>query len=197
MADELVFPITRDVAVDGVTYQVTLCKRSWKEAIENQSTLSNFVGQKTCHALTRCIEEIEIPYVDKKTGETKAKTHRVSFYGDGFASKEVEEDVCSAFSFQLKHDGSCGFIRFNEETDEYEPWTRYDIKQNKRKPGSWAYKGKKDLVKGWIACEPEPDLSLGTNMHWPHFRSCAEDKAAYKHNIATFEKVKDVLKLHM
>jgi hypothetical protein len=146
------------------------------------ATETNFTGQKLLHALNR----VEITKTTTRFHKKKKKnieyTTRTKVYDDKFMSKDVEEDIKNATSIQLKHDGCCGCIVFDEKTQELIPYTRYDIKRNKKT------KEFNEPEKGWIQCEPKPTKPEAT--HWPHMRRCSEEPKQYKHQIYAFEQAK-------
>ena len=98
---------------------------------------------------------------------------------------EAVEDLQTA-KFEKKHDGSCGYIKFDSETNEFIPCARFDVKRDK--DGSF-----KAVPPNAIPCEPMPTAAEAT--HWPHFVPCSSDPKAYKWYIHAFELAKKSGKL--
>jgi len=98
---------------------------------------------------------------------------------------EALGDILKAVRFEMKVDGSCGFLYWNPATDEFVPYCRLDIRKEKG--------GFPDVPKNGIPCEPMPTDPNAT--HWPHFVPCSNDPKGYKWYIHAFEQAKKSGKL--
>ena len=156
---------------------ITINKDNWSVILELQK---GFFGQKLFHpfSTTRVKEFMHI----HKGKRTYKKEIDQLVYTDEFVDEEAEKIIMDEDSvFQIKHDGSCGFIMYDEETDTYIPYTRFDVRLDKE-TNEW-----KDIGEKWIPCEGEPDKTIAT--HWPHFRNCEEDPSNYKYRLDAFSKL--------
>lgn len=146
-------------------HKITLTKKSVNEAIQDQTI---FTGQKLLHPF---------PFITKV--ETKGKrTITTNTYDTTFRSNDIEQDILNATSFQIKHDGSCGYIKYDST---HIPYARYDVLRDK--------KTKEFPKSDFMACEPKPTVSEAT--HWPHFRNCYTQelsKNSYKWHVEAFNK---------
>lgn len=130
-----------DISVKYLTLQ---------EILNNKST---FTGNKLHHPFEQ---------IKGKNG-----TH----YTKEFTSNDVDDDISNAVRFEIKHNGCCGYIKYDKDTQSFIPMTRYDIKENKS-TGDFSSPNS-----DWIPCEEKPSKSefvKGVSRHWPHFRSCLE-----------------------
>ena len=134
-------------------------------------TQYNFNGQKLLH-----------PFKTKTIKGEKVWENQM-FYIDDFSDINLSE--CDRFD--IKHDGSCGALVWNNSKNEYEPYARFDIKKKNNqftKPSSFTSK--------WIECEPMPTTEEAS--HWPHFRPIYEDPKTYKWYINAFESSLESIK---
>jgi hypothetical protein len=122
-------------------------------------TKQTFAGQKIHH-----------PFETKELVEGKRKK---IVYVDKFASSELENAILTCDRYDIKHDGSCGAVSYNDISKKLNLYARYDIKRNKEGEFDCPLK-----TSNWIQCEDKPTDVKAT--HWPHFRPCDEDKKAYK-----------------
>lgn len=164
------------VELGGKTYQVEVFKTSAKSR--------KFKGQKILHPYSFDKSTKNVKYNDDDTNSEKLRN--VSFFG-------------------VKHDGSCGALMWNEETQKWIPYARYDIKlkdgvpvtptidiEDKTKPkGKYGYpkiKRARD-ISAWIECEP---MSIDEDAtHWPHFVPLSEDPNQYKWFQQAFDKSRE------
>lgn len=134
----------------------------------------------------------------KKKGQTITSTRTVtsSAYTDAFSyccvrdtdggwsnlsQDEMTELLFECDRFDLKLDGGCGLLKWNDETGTWEPWTRYDARM---KNGAWK------IPKDGIPCEPEPTGDDGSKLHWPHMIRCTKE---HKWHLVAFELAKSRL----
>lgn len=153
----------------------------------NSNNISyEFTGQKLKHPFEmKTIEEVN-EWTDKR-GKKITRVIKGQVYTHSVINSDIKEEDAV---IQLKHDGSCGYMCFDEESRQFTVYARFDVHIDP-KTGTW-----KDVIgKDWIACEPEPEISKDSDSHkkyhWPHFRPCSEDPKAYKWFIEGFEKFKD------
>lgn len=121
----------------------------------------------------------------KKTEEiTKTYLHYKDGYADANAQKTLEDPDAI---FEVKFDGGCGSLIYDETEGKYNPYTRRDVKKNNDgvalgEPRYW--KERKDT---WIPCEPEPTVPEAN--HWPHMVPCYEEPNSNKWMIQAFENL--------
>ena len=153
----------------------------------NDLSDSNFNGQKILHPFK--MKTIKETYSFKnKRGKTITKNTQGKVYENEFIDKETKNEIENAIRFEVKHDGSCGYIQYNPEDDSYTPYTRRDIKKDKT--GDFP-----EPSSEWIPCEPKPTSKEAT--HWPHFRKCNEDTSQYKWELEAFETAMKTGKLNI
>lgn len=130
-----------------------------------------FLGQKLLHPFD----------FSKVTFKNKmGKVISANVYMQGFSRAEIEEDIFDADRIDIKHDGSCGYIRYCPDFNEFKAYGRYDVSRSKT--GEFP-----EIDPLYIPCEPKPTHILAT--HWPHFRSCGSDKKGnYKWHITAFNQ---------
>lgn len=161
---------------------ITIHKGDWQTILALQS---GFDGQKIHHPFKSTRQQEKVYIKTKK--RTITKTIDQMIYLPEFISEEVEQFILDENTvFQVKHDGSCGKIIYNPDTDSHEAYTRYDVKVDDR-TGLW-----KEPNPEWIPCEEKPELIEGVshkNMHWPHFRACEEDFTNYKYRLIAFSRL--------
>ncbi len=118
-----------------------------------------------------------------------------SFVVSGFtvnSSEDMATIISETTRFDVKHDGSCGALVWDPIEQKYVLFARFDIKKKNgvfSPPIGTVQKDGKNVqveldTSAWIPCEPKPTDDA---THWPHFRPCHEDKAAYKWYIDAFE----------
>lgn len=140
-----------------------------------------FNGQKILHPFG-----LDTKFLLKNDKNGTSKQVPIGTYYKNSNDIATTELLKSCKRFDIKHDGSCGAIVWNEELKQYEPYARFDIKKNKQ--GEFFNASKTDK---WIECESKPTHPEAT--HHPHFRPCSEDKKAYKWNILAFDLAKEKL----
>lgn len=128
-----------------------------------------FTGQKLLHPY-------KIKNVEKLCNERQRRTINVSSYADEFVPDAVN-DMINATTFEMKHDGACGYILWDPATQTFLPYTRYDVKKGSN--GKFA-----NIPADAIPCEPMPTNHEAT--HWPHFVPCNKNPKAYKWHIVAF-----------
>lgn len=138
-------------------HKIIIKKVPLKLLLENDN---NFNGQKLMH-----------PF----------KFNDKNCYSNEFTSEGVKDDFQNIKEIHVKHDGACGLMYYDAKEKKYIPYTRYDIKKNK-KTGKFG-----EPQDNWIECEPKPTSDGAT--HWAHFRSAYEDNKAYKWQIAAFDSL--------
>lgn len=130
---------------------------------ENDFIQQRFNGQKLLHPFkTKTIQ-----------GEKKWKTSI-------FYTCEPIYDLTDCERFDIKHDGSCGALVWNNSNNQYEPFARFDVK----KKNGFFQMPNCDTSR-WIKCEEMPTSEEAS--HWPHFRPIYEDPKTYKWYIVAFE----------
>ena len=165
--------IIETIVIDNLP--VEMVQHSYEKLKES----NNFNGQKILHPFETKEILVESSRKDKK-GKIITRTLKELVYTDDFVSDSAKHDIENAISIEMKHDGACGFIMWNDEENKYIPYARYDIKKN----GNNEFK---DPPIDGIACEPKPTNSTAT--HWPHFVPCVNDKVMYKWNLLAFEEM--------
>ena len=143
------------------------------ESIINQQ---NFTGQKLLHCFNT--EHIYKQVMNKKTKKEEEKSIGTRYINE-FCSNDMKNAIETGRYF-IKFDGGCGFIKYDEEKKKFIPYTRIDVKPDK-KTNKFEEKNIDDT---WIPCEPKPTHKNAT--HWPHFRPCV---------ILDNEKCKEQLKM--
>lgn len=151
-------------------------KGEWTTILAHQN---GFNGQKIHHPFKTTRQQEKVYF---KTGKrTKSRIIDQMIYTPEFVSEEIEKFMLDDNTvFQIKHDGSCGKIVYNPETDSYAVYTRIDVKIDEV-TGEW-----KEPNPEWLQCEEKPTI-INKNMHWPHFRSCEEDYSSYKYRLQAFD----------
>lgn len=162
----------------SIDKNIQIYKNDWDKILELQS---GFNGQKIHHPFKSTRQQEKVHFRTSK-GRSRSKNVDQMIYLPEFVSKEVEEFIMDDNTvFQVKHDGSCGKIIYNPETDTHVVYTRYDVKVDEA-TGEW-----KKPNDEWIPCEEKPELTdKSKNMHWPHFRACEEDFTNYKYRLQAF-----------
>lgn len=161
----------KTVQIDGST--VTLLKQPI-----NVVTKSDFNGEKMFHS----IKTNTVTNVSSRSG----KTTNELVYADNFMP-EALEDILTANRIDMKHDGSCGLLMWDNIKKEHIPYARYDAKKDGGKF--------KTPPTGSIPCEPEPTDPIAT--HWPHWVPLTVDtKGQYKWYVHAFEIAKKTGKLN-
>ena len=114
---------------------------------------------------------------------TKSSNSLQMFYTD---HDEYAELLANTERYDVKHDGACGALVWDDTQQMYMPYARFDVKKQDCKfilPSN---------SENWIKCEEMPTSDKAT--HFPHFRPCVEDKKQYKWYIDTYEKSLDTIK---
>jgi hypothetical protein len=155
------------VTLDDVKYICQLIKNSLPQS-------SNFSGNKIVHPFKNLMI--------KKEGWNSYAYDEVNV--DDVKAKSLSE--CERFD--IKHDGACGALIWNEEKQAYVAYTRYDIKKNK--DGIFAPPAGVDIT-NWIPCEEKPSTPDAT--HYPHFRPISEDPKQYKWQKIAVEKAQNFI----
>lgn len=132
---------------------------------ENQR--KDFLGQKLHHPFKTREIDGKYSYWDSKAKKTVTKKTKELVYTEDFLSDEVCDDILNATRFEMKHDGSCGYILYDEQTNKFVPYARYDVKKDKE--GNF-----KSSPENSIPCEEKPTDPNAT--HWPHFVLCLPDE---------------------
>lgn len=127
-----------------------------------------FIGEKLFH-----------PFNTIKLDKNKLK------YLNEFTSDDVKNAIMDCTHFDVKHDGSCGALVYDEQNQKFIPYARYDIKKNSK--GVFECKFKTNR---WIPCGPEPTIDSENSIHWPHLRPLDEDPNSYKWFIEAYEIAK-------
>lgn len=151
-----------DIEYNDNTYIVNINKKTLGEAIEFQSN-NNFIGQKVHHPFK----------TEKRQFKIRKHMQDTLVYTNEFIDEETKNIILNS-EFYVKHDGSCGYVRYDGTS--FKPYARYDIKKKGGKFGV-----PKD---DWISCEPMPQSDEAT--HWPHFVKCEGN--LYKWQNAAFDK---------
>jgi hypothetical protein len=142
------------VTLDGTDYTCPVIKRNIPQS-------SNFSGNKIHH-----------PY---KNRMIQKKGWNSYVYDEENVDESVAKILSNCERFDIKHDGACGALIWNDETHRYVAYTRYDIKKNK----DGVFAPPKDVdITNWIPCEEKPTAPDST--HYPHFRPITEDPKQYK-----------------
>lgn len=130
-----------------------------------------FNGQKICHPSS----------FDQMKYSGRKGRNAVQSYYSGELFPGATEELRDAFSIQFKHDGSCGYVQYDEETNTLIPYARQEVKFDK-KTGKFP-----DPDPSWIACSEMPIITdSSSTYHWPFFRKCAKDDPQFKHHITAF-----------
>lgn len=137
----------------------------------------NFNGQKLLHPFVTDFVEVSVESVNQKTGKKNVRKFKEMVYTDKFVSEEAKNDLENALFFEMKHDGSCGYVRFVD--GKYVPYARYDVKKGKDGFGPSPADS--------LPCEPMPTDEQAT--HWPHFVPCFSSPSAYKWHLEAFNKM--------
>lgn len=144
----------------------------------------NFNGQKLHHPFETITTVKTVPCFDR---QKRASSRNITeMHYEMAVVHEAVEDLQTA-TFEMKHDGSCGYIEYNPEKNEYIPYARYDVK---RDPKTKQFKTPPENA---IPCEPQPTTADAT--HWPHFVPCSSDPKAYTWYLHAFELAKKSGKL--
>ena len=156
------------VTLDDTEYKCQIVKRKIPQK-------SNFSGNKIHHPFKIC------PIKNSKGWNTFA-----------YDEENIENTVVNALSsctrFDIKHDGACGALIWNNDSKSYVAYTRYDIKKNNN--GVFAPPKGVD-ISNWIPCEEKPTAPDAT--HFPHFRPISEDPKQYKWQHFAIEKSQDFI----
>mgnify|MGYP003385839801 CR=1 FL=1 len=156
--------------------EITVITIPLEKLSSNETKL--FFGQKVLHPFVRELYETTVKKFNKKKNSEYDVQIKSMGYCDKFISSEVENSIKNTNRFEIKHDGCCGFIKYDSKSDSFTPYTRFDVKKNKKT-------GQFDSVPSeWIPCEPLPTSPDAT--HWPHFRQCIEDSKLYQHQLNAF-----------
>lgn len=143
---------------------------------------SSFNGQKLHHPFKTNEIDDTYTYWDSKKRKNITKPCKELVYADEFLSEESKDDIQNASRIEMKHDGSCGFILYDEQSGKFVPYTRYDMKKDK--DGNF-----KEIPKDAILCEEKPTDPSAT--HWPCFVPVLPDgdnkKQEYKWQQQAFE----------
>lgn len=99
-------------------------------------------------------------------------------------------DISSVTRFDIKHDGSCGALVWDQVSNQYKPYCRFDIKKNMKAKDGENFENKQK-TSAWIECEVKPTSDDAT--HWPHLRPCEEDPKAYKWHLDAYAKSKKTI----
>lgn len=137
-----------------------------------------FNGEKMHHAIERIKVEKEVT-VRRRKKQVVIKRYDL-VYGDSFVADEVADDILHADSFTMKHDGSCGLLKW--DGSQHQPFTRYDVKRDKTT-------GEFNPPDGGIPCEEKPTTDEAT--HWPHMVPCKLPD--HKWHLSAFELAKPLL----
>lgn len=141
-----------------------------------------FNGQKVLHPYN--FKKIKKDIEFKRRGKIIKKTMMENIYKNEPINDTIEEELKNSYC-ELKHDGQCGYIFYDKNTNQFIPYARFDIK---KKDGKFA-----EPKPNWIPCESKPTNENAT--HFPHFRPCSEDPKNYKYLISAFQTFKDSKKL--
>lgn len=141
---------------------------------------SNFLGQKLHHPFKTIKADEEYTIYDKYKKKDVIKTAKILVYDNDFISEEARNDIINSESIMMKHDGSCGYILWNEKENMFIPYARYDVKKDDNDDDTF-----KQPPKNSIACEPQPTNPDAT--HWPHMVPCHCDLKAYKWQLHAFQ----------
>jgi hypothetical protein len=170
------------VTVNEQQHEIKLTNVGNVQAIAQQSP--NFFGEKLHHPFKFGFRKVEV-----RPGREVTTT----FYESEFVSDEIENELKNATSFQIKHDGSCGYVKYDDETGLFKLFARYDVPFAKKKGDSkyTLMPAVKQAVEAAVAsgqmlcCEAlSPEAT-----HWPHFRDCEYEmtKNCYVHYKKAFE----------
>lgn len=176
---------TSDVKTDEIHSEIKVTMVPLEILSSNKN--KSFFGQKVMHPFIREMYKVEETRFNKKKNVPYTVTINSIAYDDKFISEEVENDIKNADRFEIKHDGCCGFISYDEKTDSFTPYTRFDVKRNK-KTGQFD-----SVLTNWIPCEPLPTNPDAT--HWPHFRRCDEEPKMYQYQLDAFNCARENGKL--
>lgn len=117
-----------------------------------------------------------------KTIQGQKKWNSSMIYTD-----EPVYDLTECERFDIKHDGSCGALVWNNSKNEYEPFARFDVKKKNN-----VFQMPECNTSRWIPCEEMPTAEEAS--HWPHFRPIYEDPKTYKWYIVAFESSLESIK---
>lgn len=148
---------------------------------------SNFTGQKLLHPFKMKKVEEEYSFKNKRK-QTITKTKTGNVYDNTYIDGNVQTEIENATRFEIKHDGSCGYIQYNPEDNTYTPYSRRDLK--KGASGEFPTPSTE-----WIPCEAKPLIPEST--HWPHFVKCKEDSSLYKWELEAFDQALNSNKLNV
>lgn len=144
--------------------------------IHSEFKQSQFNGQKMMH-----------PFKTKIIKGHKSWENKM-YYLQEPIDEITEMDLSECTRFDIKHDGSCGALVWDDIKKEYEPFARFDVK---KKNGTFE-KPQCDTSR-WIPCEEIPTSEDAS--HWPHFRPIYEDPKTYKWYIDAFENSPKIKKM--
>ena len=160
--------VLKIIEIDGQEVKMT------KQPTEILNTRTNFNGQKLFHPF----ETTNVVKIGKNNKQTTELVYSNVFKDD------AQDDIINAVRIDMKHDGSCGFLFFDDVKKQFVPYTRYDVKRNK--DGKFS-----ESPKNSIPCEPKPDDDNAEATHWPHFVPVHDEsgkpQAQYKWNIHAFD----------
>jgi len=159
------------------------CVKLAQHDIMTLNTSTMFNGQKLLHPFVTKTITKEI------TKQGKGNKQIIQTVTDMVYTPEITPDALydlqHAVRFDMKHDGSCGFLLWDVDKKEFIPYARYDVKkQNSTFP---------DVPKDGIPCESMPTDPDAT--HWPHFVPCSSKPKDYKWYLHAFEQAKKSGKL--
>lgn len=167
--------------VDPVTLTIAGHTVTFYKAFDQDGSV--FRGQKLLHPFgTQTKNVVPKPHAVPKVAGKRARRYQPPRSAKPIYTREMTEDLTQVKFFSVKFDGACGLLHYNTETQTFEPWTRYDVKQSD--DGSF-----KDVDPSWIPCEPKPTDPKAT--HWPHFRPCDPRKDPWQ--IQAFDQIKGQL----
>ncbi len=145
-----------------------------------------FIGQKLKHPFVfekKTVKKERVFWKSKKKIKKMVDENYVHYI-----NKYTNEDVEIAMKdpeaiFEVKFDGGCGYLMYDDHEGKYIPYTRRDVRKVKNATEEYnQWKERKDT---WIPCEPEPTVPEAT--HWPHMVPCYEERNNYKWMIQAFE----------
>lgn len=161
--------LIRVVEIDS--YPVKLLKQD----ISVLNTPTMFNGEKLLHPLVTKLVTTQVTKSGKH-GKPFVQTNTSMFYLPDFVPGALE-DLQEAERFDMKHDGSCGYLLRDETEGKFIPYARFDVRKQKD--------GFPDVPKDGIPCEPMPTNPDAT--HWPHFVPCASKPNDYKWYLHAFK----------
>lgn len=159
------------------------CVKLLQHDITSLNTSTMFNGQKLLHPFVTKMITKEIIKQGKGNKQIVQTVTDLVYTSD--IVPEALDDLQNAIRFDMKHDGSCGFLLWDREKREFIPYCRYDVKKE--------HNTFPDGPKDGIPCEPMPTDPEAT--HWPHFVPCASKPKDYKWYLHAFEQAKKSGKL--